>query len=48
MNGRVMMEAKVVIAKIKRAKVPTRVALSQAASISAGERSGLLAKIGFT
>ena len=43
-----MLEAKEVIAKISRAKVPTRVALSQAASTSAGDRSGFLAKMGFT
>lgn len=48
MNGSRMLEAKEVIANIKRANVPTRVALSQAASTSAGERSGFWAKIGFT
>lgn len=48
MNGRRMLEAKEVIANIRRANVPTRVALSQAASISVGERSGFSAKMGFT
>ena len=43
-NGRSMLEAKEVKANIKSAKVPTRVASSQALSISAGVRSGCKTK----
>ena len=39
-----MLEAKEVIANIKSANVPTRVASSQALSISSGVRSGCEAK----
>ena len=47
-NGRIMLEVKEVMANTKRANVPTRVASSQALSISAGVRSGCEAKYGFT
>ena len=43
-NGRSMLAVKDVIANIKSANVPIRVASSQALSISAGVRSGCEAK----
>ena len=43
-NGRSMFEVNEVMANIKSANVPTRVASSQALSISAGVRSGCEAK----
>lgn len=43
-----MLEVKDVIANIRSANVPIRVASSQALSISAGVRSGCEAKKGFT
>lgn len=44
MKGRSRLEAKEVKAKISSAKVPTRVASSQARSMSSGLRSGFAAK----
>lgn len=43
-NGRSMLEVNEVMANIKSANVPTRVASSQALSISAGVRSGCESK----
>lgn len=43
-NGRSILEAKEVMANIRSANVPIRVASSQALSISAGVRSGCEAK----
>lgn len=47
-KGRSMFEAKDVMAKIRRAKLPTRVADSQASSTSSGVMLGLALKIGLT
>ena len=43
-----MLEAKEVIANINSAKVPTRVASSQALSMSRGVKSGFAAKYSLT
>ena len=47
-KGRMMLEVKDVTAKISRAKVPTRVASSQAELISEGVMLGFAAKMGLT
>ena len=47
-SGRSMLEENEVMAKINNAKVPTLVAFSHAASISAGLRLGFSSKIGLT
>lgn len=47
-NGSRRFEVKEVKAKIRSAKLPTRVADSQASSTSSGDRSGLAAKVGLT
>lgn len=48
MNGRNRLERNEVIAKISKPKVATLVPFSQAASMSASERSGFEAKYGLT
>lgn len=48
MKGRRRLDVKDVMAKIRRANVPTRVAPSQASSTSLGVRLGFAAKIGLT
>ena len=48
MNGRRILETREVMANIRRAKVPTRVAASQVALISAPVIFGFFSKIGLT
>lgn len=46
MNGRIRLQINEVIAKMSKPKVATRVAFSQASSMSASERLGFEAKYG--
>ena len=47
-RGRSMFDVNDVMANMRSANVPTRVAFSHAASISSGLMSGLASKMGFT